>query len=117
MTKRVQTLTDDPERAVVPPLADYDAHSEGWTETEFRVETGPNSVAGRWEGEPGWVEFASWPYREFCVIESGRVAVEAADGSQRYEYGPGEAFTIPQGFAGRWVTLEPTRKVFIGVTE
>ncbi|WP_202974436.1 cupin domain-containing protein [Brevibacterium casei] len=113
----VQMLTEDPNRAVTPALSDYDAHSEGWSETEFQVETGPSTVAGRWVGEPGWVEFDSWPYREFCVIVSGRVAVESSDGTQRFEYGPGDAFTIPQGFSGRWVTLEPTRKVFIGVTE
>ncbi len=74
----VQMLTEDPNRAVTPTLSDYDAHSEGWSETEFQVETGPSTVAGRWVGEPGWVEFDSWPYREFCVIVSGRVAVESA---------------------------------------
>ncbi|WP_053383985.1 cupin domain-containing protein [Leucobacter celer] len=111
----IQTIGEDPSTATAPALSDYQAHSKGWAETEFPVATEAGVTAGRWTGEPGWVEFDSWPYREFCVILEGRVAVESRDGTERFEYGPGEAFTIPQGFNGRWVTLEPTRKVFIGI--
>ena len=49
------------------------------------------------------------------MLLSGRVAVVDLDGG-RAEFGPGEAFFIPRGFAGDWVTVEPSRKVFVAVT-
>ncbi|WP_310741200.1 cupin domain-containing protein [Microbispora sp. H10670] len=56
-----------------------------------------------------------WPYDEVCVIQTGRVAIEDADGG-RVEFGPGAAFLMPAGFDGRWHTLEPTCKIFVGVS-
>lgn len=113
----IRALTTDPALASVPSLTDYSNHSASWEETEFPIVAGASAVAGRWTGEPGWVEFDAWPYREFCVIVSGRVAVESRDGSELHEYGPGDAFMIPPGFCGRWVTVETTTKVFVGVHE
>lgn len=99
----------------VPALTDYDDVSPIWREREFLADTDAHAfIAGAWEGDPGWVRFDAWPYSEICFIQSGRVAVEALDG-RRWEYGPGDAFLIPAGFSGVWHTIEPSRKVFVGV--
>lgn len=111
------TLSARHGRANVPSLEDYDDVSEHWVEVEYLADTVPNHVlAGAWEGEPGWVRFDTWPYTEICVIQSGRVAVED-DAGNSWTYGAGEAFLIPAGFQGVWRTLEPTRKIFVGVPE
>ncbi|UOR01942.1 cupin domain-containing protein [Leucobacter allii] len=100
---------------VVPALSDYDGHSERWIEAEYRAHPrGTQSVAGYWEGEPGWVRIDVWPYTEICVMIAGRVAIEDAEGALR-EFGAGEAFLVPAGFSGRWHTLETSQKYFIGI--
>jgi uncharacterized cupin superfamily protein len=111
----IQALTKAAGRQVVPDLADYDGVSTGWSEAEYRAQlVDTRSVAGFWEGEPGWVAFDSWPYNEVCVIVSGRVAIEDSNGAL-LEFGAGDAFTVPAGFRGVWHTLEPTKKIFVGV--
>ncbi|MDX6740907.1 cupin domain-containing protein [Actinocorallia sp. A-T 12471] len=113
--EQVQILVPGSGTPVVPPVADYDAASDGWTEVEHRAElTHGRSVAGAWTGEPGSVRISRWPYDEVCVVQSGRVAVEDTEGGRR-EFGPGDAFLVPAGFDGWWHTLEPTRKIFVGL--
>jgi len=113
---RVQRLAKGQGTRVVPDPADYDSGmSEGWQEAEHRAALPDTaSLAGFWEGEPGWVAFDSWPYHEVCVILRGRVAIEDEAGA-RLEFGAGEAFVVPAGFRGVWHTLEPTEKIFVGV--
>ncbi|GAA2854003.1 hypothetical protein GCM10010517_11940 [Streptosporangium fragile] len=100
----------------VPPLSDYHLLSPEWIEEEFRVFGGPATsyTGGFWRGEPGAVRFDSWPYDEICLILKGRVAVRDSAG-RRKDFGAGEAFHIPQGFRGDWITVEPSEKVFIAV--
>jgi uncharacterized cupin superfamily protein len=104
-------------RPNVPPLDGYEVLSPEWKETEYLAYGGParEYTGGYWTGEPGTVRIDPWPYDEICVIISGRVAVADLDGG-RDEFGPGEAFYIPQGFAGDWITVEPTNKIFVAVT-
>ena len=100
---------------VVPDPADYDRVSDGWSEKEYRaIELAEDSLGGLWEGQPGSVFFESWPYTEFCVMISGRVAVIDADGARR-EFGAGEAFVVPRGFRGTWETVEPSVKYFVAM--
>jgi len=100
-----------------PALSDYATASEGWSETEFRFfATERGSFGGYWRGEPGEVSFEAWPYNEICVIAKGRVAVVDRTGARR-EFGAGESFFIPKGFVGKWVTIEPTEKVFVALVE
>lgn len=100
---------------VVPDPASYINASPGWTEAEFRAfELLNGSLGGLWEGEPGQVSFDSWPYTEVCVILSGHVAIEDHLGGRR-DFRDGDAFVVPQGFRGTWITVAPTRKVFVGV--
>jgi uncharacterized protein len=48
---------------------------------------------------------------EFCALTRGRVALENLDG-ERWEFGPGEGFVIPAGFAGIWETIEDCTKFY-----
>lgn len=111
----LQTLSPRTGTKVVPAPADYDDASDPWVEAEFRADLGDSaSLAGFWEGEPGWVRIDDWPYHEVCVILSGQVAVEDAEGNRR-TFSDGDAFVVPRGFRGVWHTLAPTRKVFVGI--
>ncbi|WP_182903036.1 cupin domain-containing protein [Microbispora sp. H10830] len=113
---QIQVLVPGTGTDVVPSPRDYDEVSEGWEEVEHRARlSSDHSVAGAWVGEPGSVRIRHWPYDEICVIQTGRVAIEDADGG-RAEFGPGETFLVPAGFDGWWHTLEPTRKIFVGVS-
>ncbi len=102
-------------RPVVPDPSGYDSVSAGWSETEYRaVELAEDSLGGMWEGQPGTVSFDSWPYTEFCVMISGRVAVIDVDGGRR-EFAAGDAFVVPRGFRGTWETMEPSVKYFVAM--
>ncbi len=110
----IQLLSRASGTAVVPSRDDYDGASDDWTETEYRADTPGEHLVGHWTGAPGWVRIDVWPYTEVCVIRSGAVEIEDDRGATR-RFGAGEAFVIPQGFAGIWRTLEPTEKVFVGI--
>lgn len=115
MTIDAVTTVGRHSRKVVPDPAGYDSVSEGWAETEYRaVEIADDSLGGLWEGEPGRVEFESWPYTEFCVMISGRVAVIDAVGGRR-EFVAGDAFVVPRGFRGTWETVESSVKYFVAM--
>jgi len=113
----IAILSEEHGEVFVPPLSDYTVLSPEWRETEYRAFGGPATfgTGGFWAGEPGAVRFDSWPYDETCVILSGRVALVDEHG-ERLEFGPGTAFHVPQGFRGDWVTMEPTRKVFVAIS-
>jgi uncharacterized cupin superfamily protein len=48
---------------------------------------------------------------EFCCLTRGRVALENERG-QRWEFGPGDGFLVPAGFAGSWEVLEDCTKFY-----
>ena len=100
----------------VPALTDYIDPSAGWSEAEFRHFDAPANctVVGYWTGEPGQVSFESWPYTEVCSVLSGKVAVQDQFGKRR-DFVAGEGFIVPKGFKGTWVTVEPSRKIFVAI--
>jgi uncharacterized cupin superfamily protein len=102
--------------ANVPPLSDYRSVFGAWAEAEYHcVDVPADRVrVAFWTGQPGSVVLDPWPYTELCMILSGRVAVEDRQGG-RIEFGPGQSFVIPKGFAGTWVTLVPSKKVFVAI--
>jgi uncharacterized cupin superfamily protein len=67
--------------------------------------------AGQWASSPG-----RWRVRytehEFCCLLEGHVAIESESGI-RTEFRAGDAFVVPQGFAGTWSVLEPTVKLYV----
>jgi uncharacterized cupin superfamily protein len=100
----------------IPSPTDYAVSSPAWTEAEYPYvdRASGRVVAGFWTGEPGFVEIDSWAYTEVCSILSGKVAVVDQEGG-RVEFGAGEAFMVPKGFAGTWVTIEASTKIFIAI--
>ncbi|MCU0955915.1 MAG: cupin domain-containing protein [Hydrogenophaga sp.] len=95
----------------LPPLPE--GTSTDWKETDWRVAEGPASqfLAGSWEGQPGEIP-VDYPYGEFCFITSGRIALEDAKGN-RAEFAAGDAFHVPKGFSGRWITIEAASKHYV----
>jgi uncharacterized protein len=95
----------------LPPVPE--GTSAGWKETDWRIAEGPASqfLSGSWEGQPGEIP-VDYPYDEFCFITGGRVALEDAQGS-RAEFSAGDAFHVPKGFSGRWITLEAASKHYV----
>lgn len=73
--------------------------------------------SGIWECEPGAWQ-VSYPLNqdEFCTLLSGRVRLTDASGAT-HEFGPGDAFVIPGGFAGVWETLSALRKLYVIVSK
>jgi uncharacterized protein len=67
--------------------------------------------AGRWSATRG-----KWRVRytenELCVMTSGRVVLESADGAERSSFGPGDAFVVPAGFTGTWEVIEDCSKIY-----
>ncbi|WP_342643871.1 cupin domain-containing protein [Rhodoligotrophos ferricapiens] len=103
--------------AYVPPLSDYQNVSETWQEAEYRCyETeGRKVTIGYWTGEPGQISLDPWPYTEVCSIVTGRVALRDQRGKE-IVFGAGEGFLVPKGWAGAWITLEPSSKFFVMIT-
>jgi uncharacterized cupin superfamily protein len=66
--------------------------------------------AGVWQSTVGsWR--VTYSEHEFCHITSGRVRIHG-DG-RHWEFGPGQSFVIPAGFAGVWEVLEPMSKLYV----
>ena len=95
----------------LPPLPE--GTSAGWAEKDWRIAEGASSqfLAGSWEGQPGEIP-VDYGYDEFCFVTSGRVALEDTKGG-RVEFSAGDAFHVPKGFAGRWITLEASGKHYV----
>ncbi|HET9474988.1 MAG TPA: cupin domain-containing protein [Steroidobacteraceae bacterium] len=48
---------------------------------------------------------------EFCCLTRGRVAL-ANEAGERWEFGMGEGFVVPAGFAGTWEVIEDCTKFY-----
>ena len=80
------------------------------TEMHFTSPDG-RLMAGIWTSTPGkWRAFTGKD--EYCHIVSGRCALISENG-QRWDFGPGASFLIPEGFRGYWEILETTTKHFV----
>jgi uncharacterized cupin superfamily protein len=49
---------------------------------------------------------------EFCCLTRGRVVLENLEGT-RWEFGPGDGFLVPSGFAGTWEVVEDCTKFYV----
>ncbi len=81
------------------------------TVSNLYSDAGDEFHCGLWQAEPG-----TWRVRytehEFCHLLSGRVRI-VEDGGVATEFGPGESFVVPAGFAGTWQVLETARKIYV----
>jgi len=101
---------------VVPVWPPGDAGAT-WSEHEWRAfgdEAGGRFFGGAWDGQPGTLRLDSYPYDEVCVMLSGRVALVDVAGGRR-EFAAGQAFFVPRGFSGTWVTIEDSQKIFVAL--
>ncbi len=101
---------------VIPvwPPGDADAT---WSEHEWRAfgdEADGRFFGGAWDGQPGTLRLGNYPYDEVCVMLSGRVALVDTAGGRR-EFGAGQAFFVPRGFSGTWITIEESQKIFVAL--
>lgn len=73
---------------------------------------GSRTSVGLWESEAGTVDFASYPFDEFCSVVSGRIEL-VEEGGELWSFGPGDAFVIRKGFRGLWRMPVTTRKYYV----
>ncbi len=66
--------------------------------------------AGHWSATPGKWRVA-YTEHEFCHMLAGRVRVVSAAGLVS-EFGAGDSFVVPAGFAGTWEVVEPATKLY-----
>jgi len=62
-----------------------------------------SSTRGKWR-----IQYSE---SEFCALTRGRVALENLAGD-RWEFGPGEGFVVPAGFAGTWEVIDDCTKFY-----
>ena len=87
-------LTGDPRQAITNYFSDstQQFHTGVWSSTR-----------GKWR--------IRYSESEFCCLTRGRVVLENSTG-QRWEFGPGDGFVVPSGFAGTWEVLEDCTKFY-----
>jgi uncharacterized cupin superfamily protein len=95
-------------------VAQFQKLDYGMDEGDWRAASGRNTgyAVGLWEGKRGEVDFPAMPYDEACWITSGRIALIDEQGGRR-EFGAGQGYLLPKGFAGRWITLEDASKFYV----
>jgi uncharacterized cupin superfamily protein len=87
-----------PPEMVVPGNTPFDG--------AYRAATTYRSVDARfvvslWQSGPGVLQTDGYPHDEYCRVLEGRVIITNRSGT-RTEYGPGDSFVIPKGWAGTW---------------
>jgi uncharacterized protein len=78
--------------------------------TNYFSDSSQQFHTGRWSSTRG-----KWRIRysesEFCCLTRGRVALENLEGA-KWEFGPGDGFLVPAGFAGTWEVIEDCTKFY-----
>ena len=103
---------DAPEHRRLSDLPDRVTDGDPHHTSQMRYTNAEGALqAGTWTSTPGrWRTFADRD--EFCSILSGRGALISLSGD-RLEFGPGDAFLIPDGFEGYWEITETATKHFV----
>ncbi|WP_179404500.1 cupin domain-containing protein [Burkholderia guangdongensis] len=86
----------------------------GMDESDWRAAEGKsrNYIVGWWEGKVGSVEFPETAADEAVWIVEGRIALTDVEGNRK-EFGAGEGYLLPAGFAGRWETIADAKKFYV----
>jgi uncharacterized cupin superfamily protein len=69
-----------------------------------------------WQSGPGILKTDGYPHDEYCFVLEGRVVITNASG-RREEFGPGDAFVIPKGWAGTWNMTTPFKKQYVAIAD
>ncbi len=101
------------------PIAEIDPTKVVWGEAVehehvFHVGTpgAGEMVVGVWSCSPCTERIDAQPCDEFCQILEGTLVLTADDGAV-HEFGPGDGFLIPMGWAGTWHMPVPVRKTYV----
>ena len=69
-----------------------------------------------WESGPGILKTDAYPHDEYCLVLGGHLTITNRNGS-REEFGPGDTFVIPKGWAGTWNMTTRFKKQYVAVEE
>jgi uncharacterized cupin superfamily protein len=81
----------------------------------YRSEDRKFSVA-LWESGPGILRTDSYPHDEYCLVLDGHLIVTNRSGTTE-EFGPGDTFVIPKGWAGTWNMTTKFKKQYVAFEE
>jgi uncharacterized cupin superfamily protein len=82
---------------------------------QYRSEDRKFSVA-LWESGPGVLRTDSYPHDEYCLVLEGQLIVTNRSGTKE-EFGPGDTFVIPRGWAGTWNMTTKFKKQYVAFEE
>jgi len=83
--------------------------------SEYKSEDRKFTVA-LWESGPGVLKTDAYPHDEYCLVLEGRLIITNRNGS-RDEFGPGDTFVIPKGWAGTWNMTTRFKKQYVAFEE
>src|SRR5688572_27899567 len=86
-----------PPEMVVPGKGAFDGSYVAGTTYQSRD---GRFVVSLWQSGPGILQTESYPHDEYCLVIEGRVIVTNRSTGTRAEYGVGDTFVIPKGWAG-----------------
>jgi len=69
-----------------------------------------------WESGPGILKTDAYPHDEYCLVLEGHLTITNRNGS-REEFGPGDTFVIPKGWAGTWNMTTRVKKQYVAFEE
>ena len=105
---------EDALAVVMPPATPKPTSLDGQVESVHMLWTSPDGITetGLWECTPGTFIATRVGYDEVCQILTGRSTVIGDDGVT-LELVPGSSFVTPEGWTGKWIIHETTRKLFV----
>ncbi|MBI3799030.1 MAG: DUF861 domain-containing protein [Deltaproteobacteria bacterium] len=98
-----------PKEMVVPGDGAFDGSYT--SSIEYRSEDRKFTVA-LWESGPGVLKTDAYPHDEYCLVLAGHLIVTNRSG-RREEFGPGDTFVIPKGWAGTWNMTTRFKKQYV----
>jgi uncharacterized cupin superfamily protein len=83
--------------------------------SEYKSEDRKFTVA-LWESGPGVLQTDAYPHDEYCLVLEGHLIITNRSG-RREEFGPGDTFVIPKGWAGTWNMTTRFKKQYVAFAE
>lgn len=68
-------------------------------------------MSGVWKCTPGTMKLTGYPFTEMAKIIEGTIEITDEKGNKQV-FGPGDAFSLHQGFKGTWHMPTPVHKHF-----
>ncbi len=103
-----------PKEMVVPGKGAFDGSFVAGTTYRSADE---RFVVSLWQSGPGVLQTDAYPHDEYCLVIEGRVIVTNRPSGTRAEYGVGDTFVIPKGWAGTWDMPVRFTKQFVAMVK